>query len=135
MTLRVEQKDETTTIAIVGQLLMGNRGEFMERIQREIDHGRRRFVVDLRETGYIDSSGLGALVSAAKKVRTLGGELWVTNLNHDIRTLFELTKLDMILFEPPDGDRPGGAGARQVAPPPPPIQASVDFPRDDRRQL
>ena len=60
--------------------------------------GERKFVVNFSETGYIDSSGLGVLVSLSKKIREQEGVLRLANLNEDLRTLFELTKLDT-LFE------------------------------------
>jgi anti-sigma B factor antagonist len=53
-------------------------------------------VIDFAQTGYIDSSGLGVLVSLSKKIREQGGELRLSSLNEDLRTLFELTKLDTL---------------------------------------
>ena len=54
------------------------------------------FLVDFSQTGYIDSSGLGVLVSLSKKIREAGGALRLANLNDDLKTLFELTKLDTL---------------------------------------
>ena len=51
---------------------------------------------DFSKTGYIDSSGLGVLVSLSKKIREQGGELRLAGLNADLQTLFELTKLDTL---------------------------------------
>ncbi|HUH13559.1 MAG TPA: STAS domain-containing protein, partial [Longimicrobiales bacterium] len=62
----------------------------------ELDNGERKFLIDFAHTGYIDSSGLGVLVSLSKKIREQGGELRLANLNEDLRTLFELTKLDTL---------------------------------------
>jgi anti-sigma B factor antagonist len=53
-------------------------------------------VIDFSKTGYIDSSGLGVLVSLSKKIREQGGELRLAGLNADLQTLFELTKLDTL---------------------------------------
>ena len=53
-------------------------------------------MVDFTRTGYIDSSGLGVLVSMSKKIREQGGELRLAGLNEDLQTLFELTKLDTL---------------------------------------
>ena len=50
-------------------------------------------MIDFSNTGYIDSSGLGVLVSLSKKIREQGGELRLSSMNEDLRTLFELTKL------------------------------------------
>ena len=69
-----------------------------------LERGDRRFVLDFSGTGYIDSSGLGALVSLARKVREEGGDLRLSGLNEDLRSLFELTKLDTLfaISETPD---------------------------------
>ena len=83
-------------IRVEGQLIVGNRQELKTAIQEALDHGERRFVIDFSRTGYIDSSGLGALVSISKKVREQGGDLRLSGLNEDLRSLFELTKLDTL---------------------------------------
>ncbi len=83
-------------VRVEGQLVVGNRGELKDLMQRLVDGGERRFVLDFADTGYIDSSGLGALVSIAKKVREEGGDLRLAGLNEDLRSLFELTKLDTL---------------------------------------
>ena len=57
---------------------------------------KKKFLIDFSQTGYIDSSGLGVLVSLSKKIREQGGELRLANLNDDLQTLFELTKLDTL---------------------------------------
>ena len=53
-------------------------------------------LIDFTQAGYIDSSGLGALVSLGKRIREQGGELRLAGLNEDLRTLFELTRLDTL---------------------------------------
>ena len=64
--------------------------------QNQLEGGDQKFVIDFANTGYIDSSGLGVLVSLSKKIREQGGELRLSSLNEDLRTLFELTKLDSL---------------------------------------
>ncbi|MEO8636894.1 MAG: STAS domain-containing protein [Gemmatimonadales bacterium] len=83
-------------IRVEGQLIVGNRQELKTAVQEALDHGERKFVIDFSRTGYIDSSGLGALVSISKKVREQGGDLRLAGLNEDLRSLFELTKLDTL---------------------------------------
>jgi len=85
-----------TVVRVDGQLIVGNRQELKDLIQAAVDRGERRILVDFSGTGYIDSSGLGALVSIAKRVREVGGELRLSGLNEDLRSLFELTKLDTL---------------------------------------
>lgn len=83
-------------VEVEGQLIVGNRQELKSTIQQALDNGERKLLVDFAKTGYIDSSGLGALVSISKKVREQGGELRLSGLNEDLRSLFELTKLDTL---------------------------------------
>src|SRR3712207_7092342 len=67
-----------------------------QKVLDELERGEKKFLIDFTNTGYIDSSGLGVLVSLSKKIREQGGELRLANLNEDLRTLFELTKLDTL---------------------------------------
>ncbi len=96
MSFQVSKSDDVTLIEVEGQLIVGNRQELKQRVLEELEGGERRFVVDFQETGYIDSSGLGVLVSLSKKIREAGGALRLAGLNEDLRTLFELTKLDTL---------------------------------------
>ena len=85
-----------TVVQVDGQLIVGNRHELKDLVQSALDRGDRRLLIDFSRTGYIDSSGLGALVSISKKVRESNGELRLAGLNEDLRSLFELTKLDTL---------------------------------------
>ena len=85
-----------TVVQVDGQLIVGNRHELKDLIQAALDTGERKLLVDFSRTGYIDSSGLGALVSVSKRIRESGGELRLAGLNDDLRSLFELTKLDTL---------------------------------------
>lgn len=92
----LETAGEVLVVAVVGQLVVGNRQEFKQTVLHEVEKGTRRILVDFTDTGYVDSSGLGALVSLNKRLREAGGELRLTALNEDMRTLFELTRLDTL---------------------------------------
>ena len=85
-----------TVVQVDGQLIVGNRHELKDLIQSGLDGGERKLLIDFSRTGYIDSSGLGALVSISKRIREAGGELRLAGLNDDLRSLFELTKLDTL---------------------------------------
>jgi anti-sigma B factor antagonist len=96
MGFQVEKVNDVLVVDVEGQLIVGNRQELKQKVLEELENGERKFVVDFEKTGYIDSSGLGVLVSLSKKIREQGGELRLANLNEDLRTLFELTKLDTL---------------------------------------
>lgn len=92
------RKDEkgVVVIDVEGQLIVGNRQELKQKVLEALEAGDRKFLIDFTRTGYIDSSGLGVLVSLSKKIRDEGGDLRLAGLNEDLRTLFELTKLDTL---------------------------------------
>lgn len=91
-------------LEIDGQLIVGNRQELKTLVQEGLDRGERKFLIDCSRTGYIDSSGLGALVTLSKKVREANGDLRIAGLNEDLRALFELTKLDMLFHIAPSAE-------------------------------
>lgn len=85
-----------TVVTVEGQLIVANRQDLKQVMLDALESGDRKFVLDFGPTAYIDSSGLGVLVSISKKVREAGGELRLAGLNEDLRSLFELTKLDTL---------------------------------------
>lgn len=96
MSLQVSRNGDVVVIEVDGQLIVGNRQELKQKVLDEAEGGARKILVDFAGAGYIDSSGLGVLVSLAKRMRELGGDLRLANLNDDLQTLFELTKLDSL---------------------------------------
>ena len=96
MNFAIGKDGDVITVAVEGQLIVGNRQELKQKVLDELERGGKKFLIDFSQTGYIDSSGLGVLVSLSKKIREQGGELRLANLNDDLQTLFELTKLDTL---------------------------------------
>ena len=95
-TFRKDEDKGVVVLGVDGQLIVGNRHELKQKVLDALEQGERKFLIDFTSTGYIDSSGLGVLVSLSKKIREVGGELRLAGLNEDLRTLFELTKLDSL---------------------------------------
>ena len=98
MGFKVVAKDDVTLIEVGGQLIVGNRQLLKEQVLDQLERGDRKFIVDFSKTDYIDSSGLGVLVTLSKKNREQGGQLSLVSLSEDLRTLFELTKLDTLFI-------------------------------------
>ena len=105
MSLSVRREPSgVVVVAVDGQLIVGNRQELKTLVQEGLDRGERKFLIDCSRTGYIDSSGLGALVTLSKKVREANGDLRIAGLNEDLRALFELTKLDTLFHIAPSAE-------------------------------
>ena len=97
MTFTVRKDAKAVVVVEVdGQLIVGNRQELKQKVLDALEAGDRKFLIDFTRTCYIDSSGLGVLVSLSKKIRDEGGDLRLAGLNEDLKTLFELTKLDTL---------------------------------------
>jgi anti-sigma B factor antagonist len=132
MSIRSTRSSDTVVVGVEGQLIAGNRQQLRDAITTELDLGARNFVIDFAETGYIDSAGLGALVSLSKRVREAHGTLRLANLNDDLRTLFELTKLDTLFELGPPGGPAASSGLADHSPTPrSPRSGAIQEPRPD----
>jgi len=96
MSFSIRDDGDITIVTVDGELTVGNRQELKANVLDRLERGDRKFLIDFSSSSYIDSSGLGVLVSLSKKIREAGGALRLAGLNEDLRTLFELTKLDTL---------------------------------------
>ncbi|MEH2329938.1 STAS domain-containing protein [Nostoc sp.] len=78
-------------------ILDGIRGNELRReVSSILTNGVEILLIDMKEVKFIDSSGLGALVSAMQMTRTANSKLFVCSISEQVRMLFELTKMDRI---------------------------------------
>ena len=63
MSFSMQRQGDVVVVDVEGQLIVGNRQELKQKVLDELEKGERRFLIDFSRTGYIDSSGLGVLVS------------------------------------------------------------------------
>jgi anti-sigma B factor antagonist len=70
--------------------------EFRDRVKNLIADGRTRLVVDLAQVKFIDSFGLGALVSALRVVRSAGGDLKLACVPPSVESVLRLTRLSTV---------------------------------------
>lgn len=73
-----------------------NSAELKGRFQRLLEEGGHRLVVDLSSVNFIDSSGLGALLSGYKNAIQRGGTLILSGPQPRVRAMFELTRLNRV---------------------------------------
>ena len=67
-----------------------------QKLLNHIDKGHNRFVVNLSNVDYIDSSGLGVLVAIHKRSLQHGGSVAISGLKGTVKELFELTRLNKV---------------------------------------
>ena len=85
---------QTHVVQAEGQIDLYSAPELKEGVWRVIDAGKTRVIVDLTGVTFIDSTGLGVLIGALKRVRARRGTLALVVTDYDIERLFELTGLD-----------------------------------------
>jgi anti-sigma B factor antagonist len=104
---------ETHIVAVTGEIDLFTAPEFKQRVSAPIDEGRTRVIVDLTETTFIDSSSLGVLIGAHRRLRRLEGSLVIVCANDAIVKTFRITGLDGVFTIVPtldaalDGDTVG----------------------------
>jgi anti-sigma B factor antagonist len=97
MNLQTEKKDKVTIISIREERLDAhNSGELKAELARLFDEGTKDIMVDLKDVRFIDSSGLGALVSGFKNAISHQGNLKLASLQPQVKSMFELTRLHRV---------------------------------------
>ncbi len=90
-----EQVEKTTrVVAVRGEIDLFTAPEFKQRVNAAIEDGTRRVVVDLNEATFIDSSSLGVLIGAHKRLKLRGGGLVIVCDDRAIVNTFKITGLD-----------------------------------------
>lgn len=92
------ESDHTVVIPLHGDLDLYVAPEVKQELLAAIDAGARRIVVDLRDVSFVDSTILGVLLNAAKRLRAVDGEVEVLCTKPSIRSLFKVTLLDRVFF-------------------------------------
>jgi anti-sigma B factor antagonist len=73
-----------------------NSDELKTEMSRLFESGTKNLVVDLKEVRFIDSSGLGVLVSGFKNASTHQGSIKLCSLQTQVKSMFELTRLQRV---------------------------------------
>ena len=105
--------EDTHVVAVTGEIDLFTAPEFKQRMSQPIDDGIHRLVVDLSQTTFIDSSSLGVLIGAHRRLKQRNGSLVVVCDNDTIVKTFNITGLDGVftlvrsLDDALDGDAVG----------------------------
>jgi anti-sigma B factor antagonist len=96
MDLKATNRDigSITVVDISGRITLGEGSALLRGLVRQLlEHGRKNIVLNLSDVNYIDSSGIGELVSSFTAVKKEGGELKLLNLTKKVHDLLLITKL------------------------------------------
>ena len=87
---------DTHVVSVSGEVDLFTAPEFKQRVMAPIAAGVERVIVDLTDTTFIDSSSLGVLIGAHRRLKTRGGRLVVACSNEAIVKTFRITGLDSV---------------------------------------
>jgi anti-sigma B factor antagonist len=96
LALTTREIDGHQVVAVQGEVDIYTSSVLRERLIELIDAGARSVVVDLSGVDFLDSSGLGVLVGALKRLRTAGGELALVVRSDKLLKIFKITALDRV---------------------------------------
>lgn len=87
---------DVTVLTLEGRLDASTAPVFKNRVRELSEAGRVRYVTDLANVHFLDSSGLGVLVSALRQVGQKGGDVKIAALRPEMKSLFALTRLNKV---------------------------------------
>ncbi len=94
MKATTRQVDSITVIDVSGRITLGEGcTQLRQLIRDQLSKGSKHLLVNLGDVTYIDSSGIGELVSAFTTVSNQGGQLKLLNLTKKVHDLLQITKL------------------------------------------
>jgi len=96
LVISTENTGASCTIALDGEVDVYTSPRLRQKLTEVIDAGCVNVVVDLQNLGFIDSSGLGVLVSGLRKVKEHGGTLRLVCTKDSILKIFRITGLDKV---------------------------------------
>jgi len=90
----IREVDAITIVDLSGRISLGEGSALLRKTVRDLlDTGQVRILLNLGDVNYIDSSGIGELVSGFTAVRSRSGELKLLNLTKKVHDLLQITKL------------------------------------------
>lgn len=113
MKASTRQAGDIVVVDLSGQIKLGEGSSVLrDTVKDLLAKGQRKILLNLGEVSYIDSAGVGELVSAFASVRNQGGELKLLHLTKKVHDILQITKLYTV-FEVLD-DEPAALAAFSV---------------------
>ena len=105
METHIRHVEGVTVLDLGGKVTLGEAsGKLRSAVHEALSAGSKKILVNLADVNYIDSAGLGELVSAFTTVKNAGGELKLLNLTKRVKDLLVITKL-LTVFDVKDNEK------------------------------
>ena len=96
MNLQIKKTGEVVLLSPLKQLDTTTTTEFKARVVDLINQGSNFFLLNLSQVDFVDSSGLGAMISILKTLTLNNGDIVLCNLNSSVLNLFNLTRMNSV---------------------------------------
>ncbi len=94
MKMTDREQDGVVILEPKGKIMGGPDASLLhDKLHDVIEHGKRKVVIDLAQVDWMNSTGLGILISSYTTLRNHGGELKLANVTDKIQSLLTITKL------------------------------------------
>lgn len=93
MEISQREADRVVILDIQGEIDLYNAPEIKDTMQKLIEAQKYSIIINLEKVSYIDSSGIGALISGLSNLKKYQGSLKIINVYASVKKVFELTKL------------------------------------------
>jgi anti-sigma B factor antagonist len=104
MQIAERESGAVTVLDLSGRITMGEDGNLLkDKLQSLLHQGKKNILFNLAQVSYVDSAGLGAIVSAYTTVTREGGSLKLANVTKKLQDLLSITKL-LTVFETFDSE-------------------------------
>ncbi len=94
MQISTYEKEDIFIIKIIGEVDLYNAPKIKETINSALNKSFTKFVINMGEVTYIDSTGIGSLIYARTSISNIRGALRLINIKDSVKKIFELTKLN-----------------------------------------
>ena len=96
MNIQERKLNDVTVLDLDGTFALGGHANFKHQIETTITGGSRKLLINLAKVSYMDSSGLGELISGYTQMQRVSGKMKLLNLNKRLNQLLVITKLNAI---------------------------------------
>jgi anti-sigma B factor antagonist len=93
MELKIRKNGINYIIDVNGEMDLYNSYKLKELVMKMLEKRVRRFIINLENVDYIDSSGIGALIYICSTIKKMNLRLIITNIHGSVKKVIELTKL------------------------------------------
>lgn len=91
-----EIANNTWIVNLSGEIDIYNAPQLKEQLLKLLEEQKGNMLIDCKDLKYIDSTGLGVLISVLKRVKDENGDITISNLKPYIQKIFTITGLDKI---------------------------------------